>query len=174
MKNAIKHCRKYGKSVYLDIKAQEEALEHQSKVVSASMVKNCPNLSIKIILDQLNGLIIANSDGKLHEVDASLITPEENAAFTDVFNMMDSHGSNGITSVKSFVDKLASLTKVHLLEEKAYASLTEENLRKLFASEDPTVATHPVDADSVTIACFLKIMAKRPETVDTFDGNRSD
>jgi hypothetical protein len=52
---------------------------------------------------------------------------------------------------QNFVEKGASLTKAHILEGKAYASLAEENLQKLFASDDPTVVTIPVDAGSVRL-----------------------
>jgi protein-tyrosine phosphatase len=54
LNNAIKHCRKYGKSTYLEIAEQEEALQHQSKVLSKKMLEQCPHLSMKIILDQVS------------------------------------------------------------------------------------------------------------------------
>jgi hypothetical protein len=55
-----------------------------------------------------------NSGGKLHEVDASVSPPEETTALMDMFNLIDLHCSDGIASIKSFSDKLATLTKVHV------------------------------------------------------------
>jgi ubiquitin-conjugating enzyme E2 D/E len=162
--NAIKHCRKYGKSTYLEIKEQEEALEAQSKVLSERMLQVCPHLSMKIILDQLQELCEEQADGQFDVVDAAdPITIEEAKVFTQLFNMVDLNGSDGITSVENFTRYLEQLVAINVLDVDAYTNITATQLQRLFAIIDPKVASASTEEDSITLATFLTVMNKKPK-----------
>jgi hypothetical protein len=109
-------------------------------------------------------LCAENADGKLDVVDAAdPITIEEASVFTQLFDLIDLHGSDGVTSIASFSLYLNQLISQNVLDPDAYKNVTNERLQKLFAIIDPKVAEISVEEDSVTLLTFLTLMNKMPK-----------
>lgn len=163
VKNPVKFCRR-AKSTYLEIKAQEELIEHICKVVTKEMLEKNPNFTFKVILDHLEDLCKIVSEGSGKVVDASkVLLAEERSVLRQLFDIIDLHGHDGIVSVSEFL-KLLQHGIANGLDAHAYRYISETALKTLFQTIDPSIPDVSFNEDSITFEHFLTAMSKEPRT----------
>lgn len=165
----IKVARK-AKSVYLDIKEQEDFVEKQRLVINEQMMKECPALVHDRILGHFNSLcgLLDHPTAKYVATEGTEEGETEKRALMNVFNTIDVHGH----SEMSVRDKYQFVEKMRAgVPDKTFVHITENSLQKLYGRFDAAVLSCDVDQDSIGFDLFHKVLCTNVTTAHDAEAN---
>ncbi len=103
--NAVQYARLHGKSVYLDIKEQEEFLASQRLMLSNDLMTKCPDMVQHILFNHVASLATAQKIELVKDHEQAKLAPEELEVLRRAYHLVATHGNNAV-SVKHLLETL--------------------------------------------------------------------